>query len=316
MKELAVKIVHLTYPVKENILSTRIVLALGFFDGVHLGHQRLINQAKEIALLKKLSLVVLTFDRHPKEVYESKRDFKYLETLEEKANKMAELGVDYLAVLPFTKNFSQISAQEFVDNVIVRLNADTVVAGFDYTYGSKNIANMANLPQFSKGRFNIVVMPKQTFNGRKIGSTEIRQAIKDGQMKLATELMGHHYVMSGIIGHGKRNGHKLGYPTANLIWAEHKVIPKIGVYATKTKVNGKWYNSMTSVGYNVTINQDKKIYIESNIFDFNEDVYGKPMKIKWYKYTRGEKKFAGLPELKEQLERDEQEIRAYFKQKG
>ena len=315
MKELVVKIVHLTYPVKKNILSTKIVLALGFFDGVHLGHQRLINEAKEIALRKKLPLVVLTFDRHPKEVYESKRDFKYLETLEEKADKMAELGVDYLAVMPFTKNFSQISAQEFVDNVIVRLKTDTVVAGFDYTYGPKDVANMSNLPEYAKGRFDIVVMPKQIFNGKKIGSTEIRQAIRDGKMELATKLMGHHYVMSGIIGHGKRNGHKLGYPTANLVWAEHKVIPKIGVYATKTEVNGKWYESMTSVGYNVTINQDKRIYIESNLFDFDQNVYGKPMKIKWYKYTRGEKKFAGLSELKKQLEQDEQEIRTYFNEK-
>ena len=306
------KIVHLTYPVKENILSSKVVLALGFFDGVHLGHQKLIKRAKEIADQKNLPLVVMTFDRHPKEVYEDKKNFKYLETLEEKADKMSELGVDYLAVMPFTKEFSQIGAQDFVDNVIVKLNADTIVAGFDYTYGPKEIANMDRLPDYAKGRFDIVVMPKQIFAGKKIGSTEIRQAIKDGDMELAYELMGHHYVMSGIIGHGKRNGHKLGFPTANLIWADHKVIPKIGVYATKTEVNGKWYESMTSVGYNVTIGQEKRIYIESNIFDFDQDIYSEPIKIKWYKYTRGEIKFAGLDELKKQLEKDQKEIKEYF----
>lgn len=306
------KIVHLTYPVKENILSSKIVLALGFFDGVHLGHQRLVRCAKEIAEQKNLPLVVMTFDRHPKEIYEDKKNFKYLETLEEKADKMTELGVDYLAVMPFTKKFSSIGAQDFVDNVIVKLNADTVVAGFDYTYGPKEIANMEHLPDFAKGRFDIVMMPKQIFEGKKIGSTEIRQAIKDGKMELAYELMGHHYIMSGTIGHGKRNGHKLGFPTANLIWAEHKVIPKIGVYATKTEIDGKWYESMTSVGYNVTIGQPDKIYIESNLFDFNQDVYGKPMKIKWYKYTRGEVKFDSLDELKDQLMKDKTEIKAYF----
>lgn len=306
------KIVHLTYPVKENILSSKTILALGFFDGVHLGHQKLIMRAKEIADQKNLPLVVMTFDRHPKEVYADKKNFKYLETLEEKADKMAELGVDYLAIMPFTKKFSEVKAQEFIDNVIVKLNADTVIAGFDYTYGEKDIANMEHLPNFAKGRFNIVVMPKQIFDGKKIGSTEIRQAIKEGNMELAYELMGHHYVMSGIIGHGKRNGHKLGFPTANLVWADHKVIPKIGVYATKTEIDGKWYESMTSVGYNVTIGQEKKIYIESNLFDFDEDVYGKPMKIKWYKYTRGEIKFASLDELRAQLEKDKKEIKAYF----
>ena len=273
------KIIHLTYPVKENILNSKVVLALGFFDGVHLGHQRLITRAREIANQKNLPVIVMTFDRHPKEIYADKKNFKYLETLDEKADKMAKLGVDYLAVMPFTKDFSQISAQKFVDNVIVKLN---------------------------------VVMPKQVFDGKKIGSTEIRQAIKDGKMELAYELMGHHYVMSGIVGHGKRNGHKLGFPTANLEWANHKVIPKIGVYATKTKVNGKWHESMTSVGYNVTIGQNKRIYIESNIFDFDEDIYGKPIEIKWYKYTRGEIKFAGLDELREQLEKDQDEIKAYF----
>ena len=289
MKELVVKIVHLTYPVKENILSSKVVLALGFFDGVHLGHQKLIKRAKEVADQKKLPLVVMTFDRHPKEIYENKKNFKYLETLEEKADKMAELGVDYLAVMPFTKEFSQIGAQDFVDNV-----------------------DMDRLPDYAERRFDIVVMPKQIFAGKKIGSTEIRQAIKDGKMELAYKLMGHHYVMSGIVGHGKRNGHMLGFPTANLIWADHKVIPKIGVYATKTEIDGKWYDSMTSVGYNVTIGQEKKIYIESNLFDFDEDVYDKPMKIKWYKYTRGEIKFANLDELKKQLEKDQEEIKAYF----
>ena len=162
------KIIHLTYPVKENILNSKVVLALGFFDGVHLGHQRLITRAREIANQKNLPVIVMTFDRHPKEIYADKKNFKYLETLDEKADKMAKLGVDYLAVMPFTKDFSQISAQKFVDNVIVKLNADTVVAGFDYTYGPKNIANMDNLPNFAKGRFNIVVMPKQVFDGKKL----------------------------------------------------------------------------------------------------------------------------------------------------
>lgn len=316
MKGLVVKIIHLTYPVSENTISSKTILALGFFDGVHLGHQRLINKAKKIADQKKLPLVVLTFDRHPKEIYAAKKDFKYLETLDEKADKMAELGVDYLAVMPFTKKFSEIDAQSFVDNVIIKLNADTVVAGFDYTYGPKETANMKNLPKFAKDRFEIVVMPKQIFNGKKIGSTEIRQAIREGKMELAFQLMGHHYVMSGIVGHGKRNGHKLGFPTANLLWASHKVIPKIGVYATKTQVAGKWYESMTSVGYNVTIGQPEQIFIESHIFNFKQDIYDQPIKIKWYKYTRGEIKFSGLEELKKQLEKDQIEIEHYFAQEA
>lgn len=306
------RIVHLTYPVEEELTATKVVLALGFFDGVHRGHQHLIGLAKKIAVKKDLPLMVMTFDRHPSEVYAHKKNFIYIDSLQEKADKMAQLGVDYLCVLKFTKNFSKIPPQAFVDHVIVRLKADTVVAGFDYTYGPKEVANMVNLPKFAKGRFKIVKVPKQTFEGQKIGSTEIRRAITAGKMELVYELLGHHYLMSGTVGHGERNGHKLGFPTANLVWREHKAIPKIGVYATKTWVKGKWYNSMTSVGYNVTIDQKRRIYIESNIFDFDQNIYDQPIKIKWYKYTRGEIKFSGLGALKTQLEHDQKQIKAYF----
>lgn len=306
------QVIHLTYPVKKNIIPNKTVLVLGFFDGVHRGHQHLINEAKKVALKKKMPVVVMTFDHHPKEIYAKKRDFEYIDTLEEKAEKMEKMGVDYLVVAPFTKEFSELSGQKFVDDVIVKLNAKTVVAGFDYTYGPKDVSNMSHLPQFAKGRFDIVEVPKQTFDGRKIGSTEIRNAIKAGNMELAYDLLGHHYLMSGTIGHGLRNGHKLGFPTANLVWKEKKVIPKIGVYATKTKIGDKWYESMTSVGYNVTINQGKKIFIESNLFGFDEEAYGEKMEIKWYHYTRGEIKFNSLAELKQQLEKDKAEIKAYF----
>lgn len=306
------KVVHLTYPIKSRVTTKKLVLALGFFDGVHVGHQHLFSVAKDIAEKKNLPLMVMTFDRHPSEIYANNTNFQYIDTVEEKAEKMAKLGVDYFGVLKFTKEVSQISAQDFVDKVIVALNADTVVAGFDYTYGPKDVANMSHLTAFAKGRFDIVKVPKQTFNGKKIGSTEIRKYITEGKMELVYELLGNHFLMRGTVGHGKRNGHKLGFPTANLVWHEKKVLPKIGVYATKTKVNGKWYESMTSVGYNVTINQERKIYIESNIFDFDENIYDQPIEIKWYKYTRGEIKFDSLDALKKQLEEDQKQIRTYF----
>ncbi|RVU71568.1 MULTISPECIES: riboflavin biosynthesis protein RibF [Lactobacillus] len=306
------EIVHLTYPVKNKITTGQVVLALGFFDGVHLGHRHLIATARKLADEKHLPLMVMTFDRHPSEVYAKNKSFIYIDTLEEKAAKMAKLGVDYLVVMKFTTAFSQISGQEFVDNVIIKLQANTVVAGFDYTYGRKDLANMDHLPAFAKGRFEIVKVAKQTVDGEKIGSTEIRRAITEGKMEEVYDLLGSHYVMSGTVGHGKRNGHKLGFPTANLVWTDKKAIPKVGVYATKTKVNNHWYNSMTSVGYNVTIDQERKIYIESNIFDFNEDIYDQPIAIKWYKYTRGEIKFDSLEQLKEQLQKDQAEIKQNF----
>lgn len=305
------QIIHLTYPVKDNLFPAKIVLALGFFDGVHRGHQQLIKMAKKISSENGLPLVVMTFDRHPKEIYQNV-GVTYIDTLGEKAFKMEKLGVDYLIVMHFNEKFSKLSAQDFVDNIIVKLQAETVVAGFDYTYGPREIANMKNFPKFAKGRFKIIDVPKQSYNGQKIGSTEIKKAITDGDMKLAEELLGEPYVMSGTVGHGLRNGHKLGYPTANLVWNENKVVPKVGVYATRTKIDGKWYDSMTSVGYNVTIHNSKKIYIESNLFGFDKEAYDHEIVIKWYKYTRGEIKFDSLSDLKQQMAHDEEEIKSFF----
>ncbi|MDN6052192.1 MAG: riboflavin biosynthesis protein RibF [Lactobacillus sp.] len=309
-----VKIIHLDYPFDASHLPANVVLALGFFDGFHQGHRQIVKMAAEIANDHNLPLMVMTFNRHPKEVYAADQHFPYIDELSEKAAKMAAFGVDYLAVVNFTKAFSQLSAQAFVDGVICQLHASTVVAGFDYTYGAEKTADMAHLASYARGRFDIICVRKQTLNGKKISSTAIRQAIQAGEMAQAAERLGSHYELSGQVVHGKRNGHKLGFPTANLDWSAKKVLPKVGVYATKVLVAGQWYDAMTSVGYNVTIGANTKILIESNLFDFHQDIYGQTITIKWYQYLRPELKFAGLPELKIQLAADERMVRAYFRE--
>lgn len=308
------KTINISCPIDQPLTDGPVVLALGFFDGVHIGHQRLIAEARSEADQKGLPLMVLTFDRHPKEVYAGVKNFAYLNSPDEKVYEMEKIGVDYLVIMQFTKQFSQLAPQDFVDRIIMKLQADTVVAGFDYTYGSKDVANMTNLPKFAKGRFAIKVLPKQIFEGQKIGSTEIREAIKKGDLTLATELLGHPYTTSGKVVHGFRNGHRLGYPTANLSMDWPKVLPKIGVYATMTRVKDRWYESMTSVGYNVMFNDEKQIYIESNLFDFDQDIYGETITIAWYKYLRNELKFASLDGLVAQLKQDRINAEAYFDQ--
>lgn len=308
------KVIKLSYPITQKLTASPVVLALGFFDGVHLGHQRLIGKAHEIAKQRNLPLMVLTFDRHPKEIYQHDENFKYLDSPDEKRYEMAALDVDYLVIAQFTTGFSHLPPQAFVDNVIVKLQAQIVVAGFDYTYGPKNVANMAHLADFARHRFEIVSLPEQTFNGHKIGSTKIRQALRQGQLEIATQMLGHPYLMSGTIVHGLRNGHRLGFPTMNLKSDIRKVVPKVGVYATKTKFDGQWYPSMTSVGYNVTIGQPSKIYIESHLFGFDQETYGQEMTIAWYHYLRGEIKFDRLEDLKKQMLDDQKQVEAYFAQ--
>lgn len=307
------KVIDVEFPFAKNLITTKqVVLVLGFFDGVHLGHQRLIAAGLKEAKSRNLPLMVMTFDKHPRVVYAHETNFAYLTTIPEKAAVMAKLGVDYLAVFKFNAQLAHLAPQDFVDQVILGLNAAVVVAGFDYTYGDKNIANMRHLPEFSHGRFDIVELPEQVFAGRKIGSTIIRQDLLNGDVTEANQLLGYPYSITGKVVTGKQRGRTIGFRTANLALPEHKLIPGIGVYATKLLVHGQWHEAMTSIGYNITFNDTQQIFIETNIFDFDEDIYGETITVAWYKFLRGEKKLAGLAGLKEQLKKDEQATRAYF----
>ncbi|WP_279096473.1 riboflavin biosynthesis protein RibF [Lactobacillus taiwanensis] len=306
------KIITLDYPITAPITNEKVVLTLGFFDGVHIGHQKLIKDAKLIAKKKDLPLMVMTFDKHPKEIYKNDHKFVYLETEREKEHKMEKLGVDYLVIIKFTKAFSQLSPQDFVDQVVMKLKADTVVVGFDYTYGPKDIANVENFPKFAKDRFKIVVEPKQAIDKIKVGSTFIRKVIQRGNVELAAALLGQPYETSGIIVHGFRRGHKIGFPTANLEIEGSKVLPAEGVYATRAKINGKWHDAMTSVGYNETFKTNHGLTIETNIFDFDEEAYGKQLTLAWYKFMRKNEKFSGIEDLSRQLDQDKRNIKQYF----
>ncbi len=305
------KIITLDYPITAPITNEKVVLTLGFFDGVHIGHQKLIKDAKLIAEKKNLPLMVMTFDKHPKEIYKNDHKFVYLETEREKEHKMKKLGVDYLVIIKFTKEFSQLSPQDFVDQVVMKLKADTVVVGFDYTYGPKDIANVENFPKFAKDRFKIVVEPKQAIDKIKVGSTFIRKVIQRGNVELAAALLGQPYETSGIIVHGFRS-HKIGFPTANLEIEGSKVLPAEGVYATRAKINGKWHDAMTSVGYNETFKTNHGLTIETNIFDFDEEAYGKQLTLAWYKFMRKNEKFSGIEDLSRHLDQDKRNIKQYF----
>ncbi|MCI1290671.1 MAG: riboflavin biosynthesis protein RibF [Lactobacillus sp.] len=307
------QVIDLDYPIQTELFSSPIVLALGFFDGVHRGHQALLKKARLEADQHHWPMVVLTFKQSPNVIFRHDRNFRYLDSPDQKIRKMAAHGADYLLFADWNSGFKELLPQEFVDQVICKLQAKIVVAGFDYTYGRRDIANMETLPNQAHGRFRVIEVPEQKFLGKKIGSTEIRQAIADGDMGLAAELLGEPYVLTGKVVHGKRLGHKLGFPTLNLHLTYPNVLPKIGVYATKTTVKGQVYESMTSVGYNITFNEKRKIYIESNLFDFDQEAYGQTIAIEWDKYLRGELDFANGQELTAQMRKDQVAAQRFFK---
>lgn len=313
------QIINIHHPYDpEKLPQDDVVLALGFFDGVHRGHQEVINTAKKIANEKGLKLAVMTFNHHPAVVFQKidHKKMKYITTIEQKEERMTRLGVDYLYVIEFTSSFAGLSPQEFVDEYMVGLHAKVVVAGFDYTYGKKDTANMSILPTYAKDRFEIVEVQKLSDREEKVSSTAIRECMKIGDMRAANQLLGYAYETTGVVVHGDKRGRLLGFPTANIKAPSYSLLPKVGVYVVKIKVTDKWYMGMAQIGYNITFETNRPMTIEVNILDFSDDIYGEQVSVEWLHFLRGEKKFDNVDGLIAQLKQDEQDTREYFDNLG
>lgn len=311
------RIIRLTHPYDvEAIFPYPIVLCLGFFDGLHIGHQEVIMQAKHVADKKQIPLAVMTFDRHPKILYQqlNPNDVQYLTPLDRKIELIEKLGVDVLYIVEYSKEFGLQEPQVFVDNYIVGLNCDTVVAGFDYTYGPQPVANMSTLSDHGQGRFDIIEVSEKQMDQHKIGSTNIKELIQTGQISLANKELGYIYQTNGQVVHGDKRGRLLGYPTANIETLPQQILPGIGIYVVEIQVDHSWYNGMASIGYNKTFEGNRDLRCEVNIFDFDQDIYGESVTIKWHKYLRGEVKFKDAQALIDQLQKDKKDSLHYFSQ--
>lgn len=312
------KVVEIHHPIASQLISDQeVILAMGFFDGVHKGHQRVLAEGKKVADQKQLPLAALTFNLSPRFIFQHvhPKTIQYLTPLPEKIERMASYGVDLLYVVQLTSAFAKLSPQAFVDQYMVGLHADTVVAGFDYTYGKKEIANMARLPEYAQSRFGIIEVPELQLTEGKVGSTTIRYMIeRDGDVDRAQKHLGYPYYFKGLVVHGEKRGRKLGFPTANLMVSDHAVIPKVGVYAVECLINGITYYGMASIGHNVTFGEGRERTVEVYLFDFHDEIYGEEMTVKWHHYLRPEMKFDSVEALIEQMEQDEIDTHAHFKQ--
>lgn len=309
------KIIYLYHPYdKEQIPDHQVVLALGFFGGVHRGHQAVIKKARIEANKRQLPLAAMTFDHHPSVVFPRPKmdSLRYLTSVKRKAELMSQFGVDVLYVVSFTSAFAHLKPQEFVDQYMIALHAQAVVAGFDYTYGPREIADMTHLPKYTNGRLDIITVPELLLDGQKVSSTRIRKDLETGNVDHANHFLGYVYQTSGLVVHGEARGRTLGFPTANVVSDPNVRIPGIGIYAVRIKINSKWWPAMASIGRNVTFGENRPITIEINIFDFNQEIYGETVDVEWYHYERGEIKFANATDLIEQLNKDEKNIRQYF----
>jgi riboflavin kinase / FMN adenylyltransferase len=289
-------------------------MALGYFDGVHLGHQKVILEAKKQADQKGLRSAVMTFDPHPSVVLgKNEKHVQYITPLAEKINLIEELGINYLFIVHFTAKFANLLPQEFIDQYVIDLNVKHVVAGFDFSYGRMGKGTMEILPFHSREKFTFTIVEKFTSGDEKVSSTRIRQYIKNGRTTELPELLGRFYTTAGIVVHGDKRGRTIGFPTANVDTMDEYILPPLGVYAVKIKIGEDWYEGVCNVGYKPTFNNDVlKVSVEVHIFNFEKVIYGSEVTIEWHQYLRKEQKFSGIEELVKQIEKDKQNALEYF----
>jgi riboflavin kinase / FMN adenylyltransferase len=299
---------------KEKLPPT--VMALGYFDGIHLGHQEVIRTAVKIAAEKGYKSAVMTFHPHPSVVLGKKEKHVHLITpLKKKEQLIAKLGVDYLYIVEFTPSFAQLFPQQFVDQYIIDFHVKHVVAGFDFTYGRLGKGTMETLPFHSRGQFTQTVVPKLSIAGEKISSTYVRKLLKNGDVDQLPRLLGRFYEVEGTVVDGERRGRTIGFPTANIALNDDYLLPDVGVYAVKVKIGTDVFEGVCNVGYKPTFHTAREGMpnIEVHIFDFAKDIYGETMTIEWHLRLRSEQKFASVDELIAQIKRDKEKAQAYFR---
>jgi riboflavin kinase/FMN adenylyltransferase len=291
------------------------VITIGTFDGVHKGHQKLIERINFLAQQNEGESIIITFHPHPRIVINPEdKTLRLLNTIDEKVALLEKYGVDNVVIVPFSRDFSEQTAEDYISNFLVKnFSPKNIVIGYDHKFG-KNRTGDYHLLEQMKDRFGYSMeeISKETLDDIGISSTKIRNALQSADIKLANELLGHNYTVSGTVVRGLQNGRKLGFPTANLQVAdEYKLIPKTAIYAVKVTdaaVPGQSYKGMLSIGYNPTF-EGKEQTIEVNILDYNKDIYGNTLTLEFIEYIRNEKKFDSLDALIAEIKNDEWKTR-------
>ncbi|MDH4317576.1 MAG: bifunctional riboflavin kinase/FAD synthetase [Desulfobulbaceae bacterium] len=280
-------------------------VTIGNFDGVHLGHNRLFERVVGKAKAHKGVSVVVTFDPHPLKVLRP-GGIKLISTIEQKIESIRMAGIDFLVIIPFSREFAATSAKTFVDEVLVgAIGVKELVVGYDYGFGRGREGNIDFLKQqgVEKG-FPVTVVEAHYEDEMLVSSTKIRELVTEGRMRDVERLLGRYYQIRGEVQRGRqRGGRVVGFPTANLQILEDDLCPKHGVYVTQVIYDGRCYGGVSNIGYNPTFGEGRLV-AETHIFDFNADIYGKPLKINLLQHLRGEKKFSGPEELAEQIRKD------------
>lgn len=286
------------------------VVTTGTFDGVHVGHQKIISRIKDVAKNENGETVLLTFYPHPRMVlFPDDNELKLINTQEEKIKLLEHYGVDHLIIYPFTKEFSRLTSVEFVRNILVnKIQTKRLIIGYNHHFGRNREGSFDHLKEYGPlYGFEVEEITAQDIDSIEISSTKIRNAVQEGDITIANEYLGHAYSLTGKVVAGKQLGRTIGYPTANIyIEDKYKLIPADGVYAVNVEYEGEMYGGMLNIGNNPTV-QGKGRSVEVNIFNFNKDIYGDVATIYFIKRLRDELKFNNLEELKIALKKDKED---------
>lgn len=288
------------------------MVTIGTFDGVHIGHRKILERLIATARSLELQATLLTFYPHPRMVLQKDSGLKLLNTIEERIGILESLGLDCLVIHPFSREFSRQSATEYVRDVLVStLHAKKVIIGYDHRFGRNRTANFHDLEAFGK-LYDFVVeeIPAQEIDAVSVSSTKIRKALQAGDLETANRYLGYAYMLTGTVGRGRGLGKTLGFPTANLqLDAPYKLIPANGVYLVRSRMAGREVHGMMNIGTNPTVDGNA-LHLEVHFFDLEQDLYGAPLQVSLLQRLRDERKFESLDALRQQLEEDHRHARA------
>lgn len=288
------------------------VLTIGTFDGVHLGHKAILNEVVKRAGEVNGESILITFEPHPRKLLFPDQPLQLLTSPEQKYQLVTTIGIQHIVVVPFTKEFSNLSAEEYIsDFLVARFQPHTIIIGYDHHFGHDRLGNIDLLKKYQEQYgYRLAEIPAQLIDEAAVSSTKIRKALAAGHVKDAAHMLGRYYSLKGTVIHGNHLGRTIGYPTANLqLQYNEQLLPAIGIYAVLVTHNGTTCQGMLSIGYNPTVSDTQTLHIEVNILDFDKEIYGDTLEIAFVSYLRNEEKFASLDALKEQLHKDKEDTR-------
>ena len=306
---------EITHSIFDFTPTQKTIVTIGTFDGVHIGHQKIIEKLVHEAKSSGKKSVLLTFFPHPRMVLQKDISIKLINTIEERAQHLEKLGLDYLIIHPFSKEFSRLTALDFVRDVLVnQLNISKLIIGYDHHFGKNREGNIEQLTEYSHlYDFIVEEIPAQDIDEVSVSSTKIRKALSEGHLKTANNYLGYNFMLNGNVVNGKQLGGKIGYPTANIdVKEDYKLIPKTGVYVVKSTIENNTIFGMMNIGNRPTVDGNHQT-IEVHFFDFNQDLYHQNLTIELLYFLRNEEKFDSVQLLIHQLKKDEKTARNYIK---